>query len=112
MRHPAPFSLVLFERKRDVMIKILLSIILIFILLPTFGHGQSCEITEVNATALPCDDYLFLVTVDLQVNNPSSPGFTLAGNGVIYGTYLYSDLPVTVGPLYGDNHSVYEFIAW
>src|SRR4030095_15738886 len=70
------------------------------------------EISEVNATALPCDDHLFLVTVDLQVLNPSSPGFTLAGNGVICGTFLYSDLPVTVGPLYGDNQSMYEFIAW
>ena len=48
----------------------------------------------------------------MQVDNPASPGFTLAGNGVIYGTYLYSDLPVVVGPLLGDDESTYEFIAW
>ncbi len=94
------------------MIKLLLPIFLIIILLPSFGVSQSCQITQVIATPLPCNDYSFLVSVNLEVNNPSSPGFTLAGNGVIYGTYLYTDLPVTVGPLFGDNQSVYEFIAW
>ena len=74
--------------------------------------AQPCEITAVNATALACQGNNFLVSVNLNVSNPASPGFTLAGNGVIYGTYLYSDLPVTVGPLLGDDESVYEFIAW
>jgi hypothetical protein len=75
-------------------------------------HAQACEITAVNATALPCQGNTFSVSVDLDVINPTSPGFTLAGNGVIYGTYLYTDLPVTVGPLLGDDEALYEFIAW
>ncbi len=94
------------------MTKFLLSICLTFNLLyPTLG-AQDCDITAVTAVALPCQGNNFSVSVNLQVVNPASPGFTLAGNGVIYGTYLYSDLPVVVGPLLGDDESTYEFIAW
>ena len=94
------------------MTKYLLSILLALnILLPGLT-AQSCEITAVSAVALPCVGNYFNISVDLEVVNPSSPGFTLAGNGVIYGTYLYADLPVTVGPFLGDNESNYEFIAW
>ena len=94
------------------MTKFLLSICLTFNLLyPTLG-AQDCDITAVTAVALPCQGNNFTVSVNLQVDNPASPGFTLAGNGVIYGTYLYSDLPVVVGPLLGDDESTYEFIAW
>jgi hypothetical protein len=88
------------------------SILLAFNLLYSGLTAQTCEITAVTPVALPCQGNSFLVTVDLDVVNPASPGFTLAGNGVIYGTFLYDDLPVTVGPLLGDDESVYEFIAW
>lgn len=74
--------------------------------------GQPCAITSVNATPLACNGNNFLVSINIEVENPASPGFTLAGNGVIYGTYLYEDLPIVVGPLLGDDESVYEFIAW
>ena len=94
------------------MTKLFLSTLLMLnVLLPGL-KAQDCEITEVSAVALPCEGNYFNVSVNLSVTNPTSPGFTLAGNGVIYGTYLYSDLPVTVGPLLGDNESSYEFIAW
>ncbi len=94
------------------MIKHLIIICLVIILFPFLSSGQPCQITQVTATPLACNNYTFFASVNLSVTNPSSPGFTLAGNGVIYGTWLYSQLPVTVGPLYGDNHSKYEFIAW
>ncbi len=61
-------------------------------------QAQPCEITAVTTVALPCQGNNFSVSVDLEVVNPASPGFTLAGNGVIYGTYLYTDLPVTSRP--------------
>lgn len=94
------------------MTRFLLFICLMLNLLQAGLQAQACQITTVNAVALPCQGNNFNVSVDLDVENPTSPGFTLAGNGVIYGTFLYSDLPVTVGPLLGDNESVYEFIAW
>ena len=94
------------------MIKTILSFFITLLLLPSFGFTQPCQITGITATPLACNALTFMVSVNLQVNNPTSAGFTLAGNGVIYGTYLYSDLPVIVGPLLGDNASSYEFIAW
>ena len=84
---------------------------IVFLLYTTTGYSQTCLMTAVNATALPCNGNYFSVSIDLEVDNPS-PGFTLAGNGVIYGTFLYSDLPITIGPFLGDDESVYEFIAW
>jgi len=74
--------------------------------------GQSCEITAITATPSACTGNYFMVSINVEVNNPSSPGFTLAGNGTIYGTYLYADLPITIGPFLGDDQSVYEFIVW
>src|SRR5688500_5099522 len=91
--------------------RFLLCKLLILILLPLKSDSQPCEITAINATALPCNGSYFSVSVNIEGTN-TSPGFTLAGNGVIYGTFLYDDLPVTVGPLLGDNESQYEFIAW
>jgi len=109
LRH---FYIDLYSIKEIPMTKLLLSICLTFNLLYSTLGAQDCEITAVTAVALPCQSNNFSVSVNLMVNNPSSPGFTLAGNGVIYGTYLYSDLPVVVGPLLGDDESLYEFIAW
>ncbi|MGB4847433.1 MAG: hypothetical protein WBP41_05905 [Saprospiraceae bacterium] len=94
------------------MLKRLLFITITLFLLISYGFSQPCQITQVTATPLPCSALTFMVSVNLQVTNPTSPGFTLAGNGVIYGTWLYSDLPVTVGPFLGDELSSYEFIAW
>ncbi|MEP6794548.1 MAG: hypothetical protein ABJB16_09505, partial [Saprospiraceae bacterium] len=94
------------------MLKSLLFITITLLLLPSYSFSQPCQITQVTATPLPCNALTFMVSVNLQVTNPTSPGFTLAGNGVIYGTWLYSDLPVNVGPFLGDPMSSYEFIAW
>lgn len=93
------------------MYRFLLYNLLFLLFIPLVSVGQSCEMTAVTATPQPCNGYYFYVSIDISVTN-SSPGFTLAGNGVIYGTFLYDDLPVIVGPLLGDNESVYEFIAW
>ncbi|HEX5113318.1 MAG TPA: hypothetical protein VFV79_10750, partial [Saprospiraceae bacterium] len=93
------------------MTRFLLSLLFFIFSLYT-AVAQDCEITAVNATALPCSGTYFNVSINLEVNNPSSPGFTLAGNGTIYGTYLYADLPIILGPFLGDDESVYEFIAW
>src|SRR5688572_11801095 len=106
------FCIALSIEKKLFMTRLFLFIVLLLNVFLPSAKAQSCEITSVTAIALPCQGNNFLVNVDLDVTNPTSPGFTLAGNGVIYGTYLYSDLPVTVGPLLGDDESVYEFIAW
>ncbi len=94
------------------MYKILLSICLIVNYLPTSIWAQDCEITSVTAIAESCDGNYFSASVDLEVINPASDSFMLAGNGVVYGQFAYADLPVSVGNLLGDAESEYEFIAW
>lgn len=92
--------------------KFLFSALITLLMLPLASDAQGCQITEVNVASQGCEDYFFFVSVDLVVDTPTSPGFTIAGNGTIYGTFLYTDLPVTIGPFLGDGESVYSFIAW
>ncbi len=94
------------------MIKVRLFTILISSLLSFALCAQTCAITEVTAQAEACEGNYFSATVDLEVENPASDSFMLAGNGTVYGKFAYTDLPVTVGPLFGDAESTYEFIAW
>jgi hypothetical protein len=97
--------------KHIPMMKPLLSSLLLLFSLQ-FAISQDCAISAVIATPSACTGNYFMVTIDVEYENPASPGFTLAGNGTIYGTYLYADLPVTIGPFLGDDESVYEFIVW
>lgn len=92
--------------------KVLYFAFLLFSLFVRSGFAQPCSIQEVNATISPCTGYYFEVTIDLEISGDTSSSFTLAGNGVIYGTWLYHELPVTIGPFLGDDATAYEFIAW
>ena len=71
----------------------------------------SCLIYDVIAEPSACnDDGQFTVTIDFQYFN-TSDSFQLGGNGNVYGTFAYSELPVTLGPFPGDGSTFYEFAA-
>jgi len=68
-----------------------------------------CEIGDINVTILPCNEIdEFNVLLDF-VHVNTGDEFTVQGNGMMYGTYLYTDLPVEIGPLMGDGTTIYEF---
>jgi hypothetical protein len=71
-----------------------------------------CEISGITATASDCDSAnMFTVTIDLTYANVGAT-FNLTGNnGANYGTYSYTQLPITVGPLIGNGTIEYEFFA-
>ena len=94
------------------MYKFLLSFCLIMNCLSPDLWAQDCIITEVTAVAEACEGNYFTAAVDLEVENPASDSFMLAGNGSVYGQFAYTELPVSVGPLFGDAETEYEFIAW
>ncbi len=72
-------------------------------------QGGDCEIGAIQATVLPCnEENEFYVLLNFAYAN-TSDGFTVQGNGVFYGNFLYSQLPVEIGPLQGDGVTVYEF---
>ena len=63
------------------------------------------------AEAHPCDENGgFLVDIDFQFENVGESGFRIQGNGVDYGDFSYEEAYVTIGPLYGDGQTVYEFV--
>jgi hypothetical protein len=70
-----------------------------------------CEITSMSATASDCDaNNMFTVTINMSYTEPGS-AFILSGNGVNYGTFAYTALPVVIGPFPGDGVTFYEFLA-
>jgi len=73
--------------------------------------GGDCEIGELQTTILPCNqNNEFYVLLDFDYAN-TSDGFSVVGNGASYGNFLYTNLPVDIGPLMGDGLTVYEFLV-
>jgi len=68
----------------------------------------TCFIGVVFVEVTDCVDGEFGAVIDFQYSNTSDQ-FTVAGNGVNYGTYLYADLPITIDGLAGDCSTEYEF---
>lgn len=48
------------------------------------------------------------ITFDFDYNDLVSDSFNVVGNGNDYGTYAYSELPVTIGPIDADCSTEYE----
>jgi hypothetical protein len=72
------------------------------------GSGD-CVIGDIDVTILPCNEEdEFMVLLNFEYANTSDE-FTVQGNGSFYGTFLYANLPVEIGPLLGDGVTVYEF---
>jgi hypothetical protein len=76
------------------------------------GTGGDCFIGDPEATVLPCnEDDHFFVLLDFEHEHAGEAGFRVVGNGNNYGNFEYEDLPVEIGPLYGDGSTVYEFVV-
>ncbi len=75
------------------------------------GHSQNCELWDLKLKRSECNaDRQFTVSIDFKYAN-ASECFTVSGNGVHYGTYKYTDLPVSMGPFDGDCKTKYEFVV-
>lgn len=71
----------------------------------------NCEIGEIETIILPCNENNeFFVLLDFDFAN-TSDGFTVQGNGINYGSFLYANVPVEIGPLSGDGTTIYEFLV-
>ncbi|GJM35964.1 MAG: hypothetical protein DHS20C18_49650 [Saprospiraceae bacterium] len=73
--------------------------------------GDPCQITNVFAEAYDCENGTFLIDLVVSAENPGAHGYTVLGNGHIYGTFEYSAPFITLGPFEGDGETVYEFIV-
>ena len=71
-----------------------------------------CLIYNIEVDATECDSNMqFFVELDFDFENVSDEGFQVGGNGNIYGEWDYDELPVIVGPLDGDDSTIYEFVV-
>ncbi|MFK8007016.1 MAG: T9SS type A sorting domain-containing protein [Saprospiraceae bacterium] len=72
---------------------------------------SNCNISDLIAEAHPCNgDGQFLVDIDFNHQNMPSDSFQVVGNGTNYGTFAYSELWITIGPIVGDGSTNFEFI--
>ncbi|MFK7809582.1 MAG: hypothetical protein AB8F74_17390, partial [Saprospiraceae bacterium] len=72
---------------------------------------QDCNISDLTASTSSCDNGLFDVTLNFNVDNPADTVFNVNGNGTNYGFFNYVDLPITISGLSGDNSTTYEFFV-
>lgn len=69
-----------------------------------------CEIYDLSSFVLPCDeDGFFFVDLSFSAENTGT-SFNISGNGSDYGTFTFGQASYTVGPLYGDALTSWEFI--
>ncbi len=77
---------------------------------PCYGL-LSCEIWDLIAEAHPCDDDgNYYVDIAFQSNNTGMMGFSVKGNGHVYGSFDYGQPFITLGPFPGDG-SINEFVV-
>jgi hypothetical protein len=70
-----------------------------------------CSISNVKTTISTCDmDGNFYTQLSFSEKNTSIAGFTVRGNGQLYGNFEYGDDTYKIGPLKGDCQTIYEFI--
>jgi len=72
---------------------------------------EPCIIFDVFAEASECEENQFMVDVEFNFAGEVSDSFTIAGNGMNYGTFAYGEQFYTVGPLEGDCETIYEFVV-
>ncbi|MBT8232964.1 MAG: hypothetical protein KJN84_10060, partial [Bacteroidia bacterium] len=77
------------------------------------GEEEACRIFEVYAEASECyDDGGFFVDIEFDFHNVGDEGFTIRGNGEVYGDdFEYGETYYTIGPLLGDCETIYEFVV-
>ncbi len=75
---------------------------------PQCGSVDECDIRDIEIEVVDCENDEFFVIIDFIYEN-TSDSFSIAGNGIDYGDFSYTDVPITLGPL-AENQTEYEFV--
>lgn len=70
---------------------------------------EECDIFDLVVEVNDCEGELFSVTIDFE-HDATGDAFEIRGNGHLYGTWEYGQLPVTIDGLVGDCTTEYEFV--
>ncbi len=84
---------------------------ILLMLIGVFQSQSQCLINELQVQATECNqEGKFFVTINFN-HTGTSERFKVQGNGINYGLFQYSALPITIGPLNGDCTTNYEFVV-
>jgi len=72
---------------------------------------STTQLMNFTTQVVSCNNEMYELQLDFDVINGGDQGFMITGNGEDYGSYDYSQLPVTIGPLATDGSTPYHFIA-
>lgn len=75
------------------------------------AFSQNCHIFDLTAQVVDCANGQFYVVLNFQHENTGQEGFKVFGNGQNYGSFPYSNVPVTIGPLAANGTTNYEFVV-
>ena len=89
----------------------LLFVLSLFLLSQPLVAQNNCHIFDLTATVLDCADGQFYVKLNFQYDNVGGEGFKVQGNGVVYGSYQYNQVPIVIGPLPANGTTQYEFVV-
>lgn len=71
---------------------------------------QECLITNLIAETSDCDNNgNYTIDIDFDVIHPTSDNFMVIGDGIFYGVFDYSNLPITLGPFQADPDNGMQF---
>lgn len=94
------------------MIRIFLTLLNTLVFMAFVNSQTNCTIKNLKATALPCSiDKKFTVKIQFDIENQGNQGFKILGNGKVYGSYSYDDLPIIIEGLAGNCETSYEFVV-
>ena len=75
------------------------------------AQNNSCNIYDLTAEVVDCANGEFYAKLNFLHENTGDEGFVVKGNGVVYDTFQYEQLPVAVGPLAADGTTNYGFLV-
>ena len=86
--------------------------ILVLLLAAQGLFGQNpCKIQNIRIEQTACNDEGFFYVFLIFEKQNTSNSFLVLGNGKNYGTFLYQNAPVKIGPLKADCTTEYEFVV-
>ena len=81
------------------------------VLIETMDCIPKCEISNMEAIAMECDeDGFFFVDISFDAENTGT-SFNVSGNGNDYGTFTFGQVSYSIGPIYGDAQTSWEFVV-
>ncbi|MFT6336012.1 MAG: hypothetical protein ACJATI_002767 [Halioglobus sp.] len=85
-------------------------IFIIAFIFPSISISQ-CDLSNLSVTESDCNDASLVdLMIDFNFTGEGNQGFTILGNGMNYGNFEYSSLPITLNGIEANCDTEYEFI--